>query len=328
MRALTIFCAVVAVLLNAASDAPAAAFTETFVTAPAANGWRTFGNSNLFQWSSANQNLRITWDSAQTNSYFYRPLGTVLTPTDDFSVSFDLTLDDYASGVTPNKPYAFPLALGFFRFADATHTNFSRGTGVNATYGPKNLVEFNFFPAFDIFQPTIAQVIVATNNSQWLYNHDNLLPMTTGQTFRVTMNFTATNRTLTTTVTNNGVQYGTTQVITVPGNFAFRCDTFSISSYSDVRDNASLLAHGVVDNLAIVTPPPPIQEISGSFSNTLWRVQFTSRTNWLYTLERTTNFQGWTSIAPATPGTGAILSLQDPVPPASQAAYRVRADRP
>jgi hypothetical protein len=309
-------------------DGEAATFSESFSTPPAANGWRTFGKTNLFHWDSTNQTLRVTWDSSQTNSYLHRPLGTILTRADDFRASFDLTLDDYASGVTPGKPYAFPLVLGFFNLTDATHTNFSRGTGINATYGPKNLVEFNFFPEFDIFQPTIAQVIVATNNSQWLYNHDNLLPLTTNQTFRVTMNYTAANRTLTTTVTNNGVPYGAAQTIVVPTNMDFRCGTFSISSYSDVRDNASLLAHGTVDNLTLVTPPPPVQNLAGGFSNVIWRTQFTSQTNWLYTLERTTNFLAWTGVSATTPGNGALLTLPDSAPPTARAAYRVRADRP
>ena len=306
----------------------AVTFTETFVTNPFANGWQTFGNTNLFSWNSTNQNLHVTWDSSKTNSYFHRPIGTLLTRSDDFSLTFDLTFTDYASGVTTNKPFAFPAAIGFLNLDNATHTNFSRGTGVNATYGPKNLVEFDFFPAFDIFQPTLAQTVVATNNSSWLYNHDNLLEMTPGQTFRVTMTYTATNSSLTTTVTNNGAQYGTTQFIIVPATFDFRCATFSISSYSDIRDNASLLAHGTVDNITLVTPPPPVQNFTGGFIGANWQTQFISRSNWLYTLERTTNFQTWIAASPVTPGNGGTLTLQDTNPPATTAAYRIRAQRP
>ncbi len=311
-----------------AMTARAATFNENFATHPLTRGWQMFGNTNLFAWDSTNQTLRVTWDSSQTNSYLHRPLGTLLTRADDFSLSFDLTFTDYASGVTANKPYAFPAALGLLNLDNATNVNFSRGVGINATYGPKNLVEFDFFPAFDIFQPTIAQTLVATNNSSWLYNHDNLLDLTPGETFHVTMNYTAANRTLATTVTNNGVQYGTTQVIVVSTNFDFRCATFSISSYSDIRDNASLLAHGTVDNLVVVTPPPPVQNFSGGFAGAAWLAQFTSRTNWLYTLDRTTNLLTWTAAAAAVPGNGGTLTLQDVNPPASGAAYRVRAQRP
>jgi len=306
----------------------AGTFVENFSTDPIANGWQLHGNTSLFHWDATSQSLHVTWDSSQTNSYFHRPLGTVLTRTDDFRLSFDLTFTDYASGVTSNKPFAFPAAVGFFNFTNATHTNFSRGTGINATYGPRNIVEFNFFPAFDIYQPTIAQTVVATNYNSWLYNHDNLQPLTTGQTFRVTMNYTATNRTLTTTVTNNGSQYGPTQQIIIPTTFDYRCGTFSISSYSDVRDNASLLAHGTVDNITLITPTPPVQNLTGSFAGPVWQARFSSQTNWLYTLERTTNFSSWTSVSPATPGNGGNLTLPDNTPPATSAAYRVRSERP
>ena len=48
---------------------------ERFTTDPALDGWQVFGDTNLFQWDSANQNLAVTWDSSQTNSYFYHLLG-------------------------------------------------------------------------------------------------------------------------------------------------------------------------------------------------------------------------------------------------------------
>jgi len=305
----------------------AATFTENFSTDPAAHDWQVYGDANLFTWDNTNQNLRVTWDSSKTNSYFHRPLGTILASDDDFSLSFDLTFTDYASGVTPGKPYSFPIALGFLNLDQATQTNFCRGAGINATYGPKNLVEFNFFPAFDVFLPTINQVIVATNNT-WLYNHDNLLEMAPGETFRVAMNYAAAPRTLTTIISNNAVQYGLTQIIALPPNFDFRVTAVSISSYSDVRDISSSLAHGTVDNFSVTVPAPPVQDLLGAFVGANWQVQFSSRTNWFYTLERTTNFTTWSAAAAATPGNGALLLLSDINPAPDAALYRVRANRP
>ena len=305
----------------------ASAFTEIFSTNPALNGWRTFGNTNLFHWDSTNQNLRVTWDSSQTNSYFYRPLGTILTRDDDFALSFDLTFEDYASGTTPGKPFAAPATVGFLNLDQATHTNFSRGAGINPTHGPCNLVEFNFFPAFDVFLPTIGQVIVSTNNA-WLYNTDNLMEMTPGEAFNVYMDYVAATRTLTTVVSNNGAQYGLTQTITVPTANDFRVATLSISSYSDVRDIGSVLAHGTVDNLVVIAPPPPIESLSATFVNGQWQTQFTSRTNWLYTLERSTNFTAWETAETDTPGNGGTLTLTDTNSAAPTTFYRVRANRP
>jgi len=313
----------VAVVLTGSMHA--ATFAENFTSSPMANGWQPFGNASLFAWDSTNQNLHVTWDSAQTNSYLYRPLGTILTRADSFSASFDLTFEDYEAGVNPSKTGAAPVALGFFNLAEATRTNFFRGVGQNATYGARSLVEFNFFPPFEIFEPTIAQAVVSTN-ALWLYNHSNLLPMPPGQTFRVTMNYS--NATLTTTVTNNGVKYGVTQIISVPTTRDFRCDVFSISCYTDANSTSSLLAHGCVDNLVLTLPPPPIQSMTGGFNGSSWRVQFVSQTNWLYTLERTTNFTAWSNVGSTQPGNNATLSLTDPLPPASQAAYRVRAEGP
>jgi hypothetical protein len=57
-------------------------------------------------------------------------------------------------------------------------------------------------------------------------------------------------------------------------------------------------------------------------------VQFTSRTNWFYTLESTTNFTTWNAAALPTPGNGSTLTLIDSNPAPAAAFYRVRANRP
>lgn len=307
-------------------------FTENFSSNPASNGWQIFGTNNLFAWNSTNQNLRVTWDSSKPNNYFHRPLGTVLTPEDDFSLSFDLTFEDYASGVNPAKPGTFEAAIGLFNFDQAVKTNFFRGAGTTS-FGPINLVEFDFFPAFDTFNPTIAQTIVGTNrsNANWLYNHENQQEMTPGEMFRVAMHYSSATRTLLTTVTHNGETYGDPQVMTLLAHHDFRVTTFSISSYSDAGQNpfyaGSILAHGSVDNIVIVTPPPPVTTLVCGFNGSVWQVQFTSRTNWLYTLERSANSTTWTNVSSATLGNGAMATLSDTNPPAGMAFYRVRANR-
>src|SRR6185503_4477198 len=141
----------------------AAAIAETFASAPTQRGWRTFGDASLFHWNATNENLEVTWDSSRTNSLFYRPLGTVLTRSDDFSFGFDLRLNDIAIGVNPDKQYTFEIAIGLCRFTNITNASFFRGAGASPTFGPRNLVEFNYFPSFLEFAPTIAQVIVSTN---------------------------------------------------------------------------------------------------------------------------------------------------------------------
>src|SRR5690348_6749372 len=74
---------------------------QNFATDPLQNGWQEFGNTNLFHWNPTNQNLEVTWDSRETNSFFYVPLGTSLNRNDDFTIEFDLLLNDIVSGIEP-----------------------------------------------------------------------------------------------------------------------------------------------------------------------------------------------------------------------------------
>src|SRR5687767_12304718 len=116
----------IVVWLAAALPSGAAAIAESFVTDPATRGWRSFGDTSLFQWNAGNQNVEVTWDSSRTNSLFYRPLEAELTKGDDFSFGFDLRLRDIAIGVNPEKPYTFEIAIGLCKFSSITNTNFFR----------------------------------------------------------------------------------------------------------------------------------------------------------------------------------------------------------
>src|ERR1017187_4493298 len=80
--------------LFAASAVHAMLIHERFTANPALDGWRVFGDADLFHWNPTNQVLDVTWDSSQTNSYFYYPLGTTFTKADSFCVLFDLNLTD------------------------------------------------------------------------------------------------------------------------------------------------------------------------------------------------------------------------------------------
>jgi hypothetical protein len=82
-----------------------------------------------------------------------------------------------------------------------------------------------------------------------------------------------------------------------------------------------------MDNFAVTVPPPPVQNLTGSFTNGLWQAQFLSQSNWWYTLQRTADLQSWTNISSA-PGTATNLVLQDTGPPGDKAFYRISAQRP
>jgi len=89
-----------------------------------------------------------------------------------------------------------------------------------------------------------------------------------------------------------------------------------------------VFAQGAFDNIVLTVPPPPIQNFAGSTTNGQWHGLFLSRSNWIYTLERSEDLQIWTSILPAVAGNGTNLSVNDTNALGVQEFYRVRAERP
>ena len=302
-------------------------FQEDFAANPATRHWRAFGDSSLFNWNSTSQNLEITWDSSHPNSYFSWPLNTVLSRGDDFSFVFDLRLSDIAVGTSPGKPFTFELAIGFINLAEATATNFLRGTGTDSP----DLAEFDYFPDSG-FGATVSPTIISSN-VQFATSFNSPLELTTNNWFHVVMSYTASNQTLMSAMTTNGMAFGPITNVILDTNFTdFRADHFAISSYSDAGQDpqfaGSILAHGAVDNVVITVPDPAVADLSGAIANGAWQIEFTARTNWLYTLERTEDFRLWSAVSPVTPGVNRRLTLVDTNALAANAYYRVRAERP
>ena len=334
--------AIAGLLALSVACVPAKTITENFSADPLQSGWQVFGNTNLFQWNATNQNLEVTWDSTQTNSYFYQPLGTTVTRYDDFSIAFDLTLHDIASGVEPGKTGPLEIGFGFLNFAGATNTSFKRGAYGSAP----NVAEFGYYAHgfYDYFgtiydsPATATPSFISGVNSfdyapQILSVYESELP--TNQTVHVSLTYTASNQTAVLKITTNGVPVASLPDLALAGsngftdtNYDFQVDTFSISSYSSFGDDYdSILAHGAVANLSI-SVPPPMQNLVGTFTNGVWQAGFSARTNWLFTLQRTTDFQSWTSVSAPISGSNGDLILQDANPTNRQAFYRVCATRP
>jgi hypothetical protein len=308
--------------LSLVSASRAVTLVEGFSTNPLQDGWQVFGDANLFQWDSTNHNLEVTWDSSQSNSYLYHPLGTILTRDDDFSLAFDLQLNQADAG-----GYGSELAIGFLNLAEATSTNFNRSTGANSP----DLVEFTIFPATAFSGSTVWPVFVDAN-SAFNWNGTNDYALCTPNLrdwYHIVMTYTASNQVMVTTMTNFEQSSGITVVDPLDAFFTdFHADTISINSYQDDGFGDSIYAQGVMDNLTVTLPPPPIQNLTGAFSNGVWQAQFSSQSNWLYTLERSTDFQSWTNVSAAASGNATNLFLQDANPPAAKAFYRVSASRP
>jgi hypothetical protein len=298
------------------SAAHAATVAEDFSTDPLQNGWKIFGATNLFQWDSTNHQLAVTWDSSQTNSYFYHPLGRICSKSNDFLVMFDLRLSNAAA-----SGYGFELAIGLLHFSDATNADFSRSGG-----NSPNLFEFDYFPTDDLGDPSSIDATLKDTKpgyAGFYFAYDNL-PLNPSVTYHITLMHTAGSSTISGNVLANGQPFASLTNIynALPGDFCL--DTFSISSYTDDGFGGSILAHGTVNNIVFASPLP----VSMVNAVTAEEVQFVSDTNWLYMLQRTTDFQSWTNVSPITLGNATNLFLQDTNPPIKKAFYRVSASRP
>lgn len=322
----------------------AATIVEDFSTNPQARGWQVFGNTNLFAWNSTNQNLEVTWDSTQPNSYFYYPLGISLTRYDDFSLEFDLRLNDIASGVEPGKTGPLEIGFGFLNLAEATSTNFMRGS----FGGAPDVAEFDYYTSgyydyagmvYPAPPSTVPSFIPGTDSFDYAPAFVSLFEteLPTNQTVHIRLAYTGANQTAILTLTTNGVLLSQLPplVLSDPGNSEFipadnfHVDTFSISSYSSTGDDYdSVLAHGTVDNLAITAQILPIASLAGGLTNGLWQAQVFTHSNWFYTLERSTDLHFWTTASLTNAGMESLTLLQDTNPPSSWAFYRVRAEPP
>ena len=321
-----------ALVLAAALHGRAAVLTDDFSNDPTRRGWKGFGDTSLFRWNNTNQNLEVTWDSSRTNSFLALSLGTVLAKTDDFSFHVDLVLRDIRAGSTPGKSNEFEIAIGLFQLRNATNANSFRGAGVSSTYGVRNIIEFNYFPDAG-FGDTWATTAVSSNNV-FAFGHTFPLTLTTGDVFQITLSYSASNQLLRTTATKNGSDFGPFADVSLVGKPDFRVDSFAVTSYSDAVQtglpafHGSVLAHGTVDNVSVAIPPLSAGPMRLSRSDGVWRAEFQSRTNWLYTLERSPTLSDWTDASAPAPGNGSMLGLNDSGNPGPVMFYRVRAERP
>jgi hypothetical protein len=312
-----IFVALAVASVSVLSVVRATTFTENFTNNPSRDGWQIFGDTNLFQWNSTNQNLAVTWDSSQPNSYFYHPLGKTLSITDSFCVVIDFQLNDAVG-----TGYSSELGIGLLHFSDATNSNYLRTLGTQP-----NVFEFDYFPPDDYGDPASddATLVDAEANFYFPYDNQTLNP---GVTYHVLLLHEAGMAAVSGEIFTNG------QVMTsLPSVYsdisggdsgAFELDTLSISSYADDGFGDDILAHGTVSKIAVASPLP-VQTIQNPAPA---QIQFASDTNWLYTLEQTADFQTWTPAATPVFGNGTNLILSATNPSAGKSFYRVRADLP
>lgn len=285
-------------------------FAESFAKAPASRGWKTTGESSLFEWDEASQRLAARWDSSQPNSYFYRPLGLTLDAQQDFSISFDLELESIEIGTTPGKLFTFPIAIGLIDLSQATRADFFRGSGIHPIYGHRGAVEWNYLPDSG-FGATISTSLISQDN-QWALQNTFPLALETQTLYRVRMEYDAANGKLETTMTADGEPFGSIQDALlseisfnplVNGFTRLNVDTISISSYSDAGQSppeyaGSIKAAGYVDDIVVeataAVPAIPIRQIQQT-EDTI-QIVFDGSAGRDYWLERAADFLRWITI--------------------------------
>ena len=299
---------------------------ESFSSDPATRGWGIHGSAGLFHWNDTNQNLEVTWNSAEPTSYFYLPLGSRISSTNDFLFSFDLRMKDLAVGTTPGNPWSFQIAVSLLNYTNATNTVHSRAAG----FFP-DVVEFNFFPyAGGIYGPGVYATAISSAGDFSSGGFTEWIDLETNRVYHVEMRYYAEGRRLAMRMSRDGQPVGPLQDAVLGATFGdFQLDTLAISSYNDTVpwEGGSVLAHGAIDNLTLITPPP-IDKQSGSLSHGEWEARFASKKGWNYQLKRSVDLKTWKNTGAVVPGTGETVALKDSEPPAGGAFYRVQAVLP
>lgn len=297
---------------------------EDFSADPTSRGWIVHGDSSLFRWDAEGQNLAVTWDSSKGNSYFHLPLGTTLRATQEFELTFTVTLDDIEVGTTAGKPFTFQIALGLLNLAGATDPGFLRGTGFNSP----NLLTWDYFPDSG-FGATISSTIISEQH-RWAssFNSPQPLDLATPHTFRLV--YTPADRRLKTTMQNGGTVVPLQDVVLQEEFDGFSVDTLAVASFSDAGQDpqyaGSVLAHGVIDEVRFTFRQPAIQDFTGRFQDGVWQATFVGRGDHRYTLEFSGDLRIWTPLGEALVGTGAVQTIIDPRPMAPCGLYRLKAD--
>lgn len=315
----------------------ATVFREDFASDPLTHGWLVFGDRSLFQWDSSAQVLGVTWDSFHSNSFFYVPLGMVLTTADDFSFAFDLRLLDIRAGTTPGKSNEFEIAIGLLERSSATQTNAYRGAGQSPTYGVRNLVEFDYFPDAG-FGDTVATTVVSTNN-RIFPAHNFPLTLQAGALHHFVISYSASDRIARTAATRDGAAFGlppanTLGSVSLVDRPDFQVDAFAVINYSDAVQagppafHGSVRAHGTVDNIELKIPTGPVANLRLNRRSDGWEAVFEASAGWTFALRRSLDLQSWSTIATASNAFASTLSLADTNAPQLGAFYSIQANRP
>ena len=305
-------------------------FTEDFSQNPSQrNTWWVAGDASHFHWNAEHQRLDVTWDSTRPNAFYLHPLPTILTRAESFHFRFRLQLSDLQT--TPGES-TFQIAVGLVRQADSQSPGFFRGAGIHPIWGPRNLIEFDYFPPSEAVTATFSAVAVATNNARWAMVNRFPFELEPSVPHQIEIRHAATESQLELRVLRDGLPLtgGTTHLDARFGDF--RVDAFAVISYNGAHQPAGyggqILAHGSIDDIEIEYPPGPKVVLQPSSPAEPATFAIESVPGWFPVLERRVEGGPWLAL-PANPiSTDHGWRLTDTEPPPLSALYRARLERP
>ena len=171
--------------------------------------------------------------------------------------------------------------------------------------------EFDYFPADDYGDPASVDATLVDAEANFSFPYDDLT-LNSNVTYRILLLHQANAAAISGEIFTNG------QLMTSLPDFysdmptndsgAFQLDTLSVSSYTD-NGFGDILAHGTVSKIAVAVAAAR----SGDSKSRAGQVQFASDTNWLYTLEQSSDLQNWSPAATAFSATEPISFCKPPI---------------
>ncbi|HTG43226.1 MAG TPA: hypothetical protein VK633_01720 [Verrucomicrobiae bacterium] len=298
--------------------------------------WTAVGETNLFHPVSGG--MEMTWDSSKPNSYLYLPLGMILTREDDFKLTFIVTVTTLRLGTTPGQPYTFEIGAGLINLTNALAPRFYRGAGIDREHGPRNIVEFDYFPASGIIAPTVAPTI-ATAENQILFSDNHPLEIELDLPYKVEMSFTAPDQTLRTKMwkaetPGNGLSFAEPPLELKPlalssSYSGFAVNALALISYNDQGQNppqfsGSVTATGLFSAMELQVFNRPLLAMNRAAE--AMALSFETSPGWRYQLEQSATGELWRPFSTPLEGTGQSASV--PFEPGDRLQiYRIRAER-